>query len=100
MVQWLMPQVAQWYNSRWAVELRAEYKSCGAMWPWQLKLQCDPDVIDVFSNTALHYATRGEHLDVVRLLLAAGDYIGYSTGVMTETYRAKFIELNLHLSRF
>uniref|UniRef100_A0A6A7FX52 Ankyrin-1-like n=1 Tax=Hirondellea gigas TaxID=1518452 RepID=A0A6A7FX52_9CRUS len=62
----------QWYNSRWAVELRAQYQSVGVPWPWTLATACNVDVVDDQGNTALHYAVQRNHDYIVSELLKAG----------------------------
>lgn len=64
--------VAQWYNSRWGAELRAQYQSVGAAWPWALTSACDCDVVDRHGSTALHYAAYAGHDHIVAVLLNAG----------------------------
>lgn len=72
--------VAQWYNSRWGAELREQYQSVGAAWPWALTSACDCDVVDTFGNTALHYAAFGGHDHIVAVLLNAGASVDRTDG--------------------
>jgi ankyrin repeat protein len=55
----------------------ASSEGCFSVVDWLIKSKADVNVIDRFNHTPLEDAVRGDHLEVAKLLMAAGGMVMY-----------------------
>jgi len=64
------------YDKRYPLHLAAS-EGCFSVVDWLVKSKADVNVIDRFNHTPLEDAVRGDHLEVAKLLMAAGGMVMY-----------------------